>query len=233
MAEGMRSLMKGRPGLFAEMVARVVVATILVVNVDAFLKVFVTPVLVATGIGAAVAPVAFFMGQALQPIIHSFCFFHFDDRFVLASLEATGAKGRLAPRAGWHKVGIVEKVFVRYGVMKLMAGAFVGLTGIFALVPILGPILTALVAGWAVAWDTVYVPLSGMGYVGVFKQGRSVFSNFRAYYWFGFWAVLIEEIPIIGPSCHVYNVYSAANFLERVYMSNLNAPADEADSKEL
>jgi hypothetical protein len=34
--------------------------------------------------------------------------------------------------------------------------------------------------------------------------------------------VLIEEIPIVNLVCHVYNVYSAAFFLERVYLKGGN-----------
>ena len=76
------------------MLIRTFLCTLIIVNIDGFLKLFVTPALVATGIGAVVAPapVTFFMGQALQPIIHSICFFHFDDRFVMASWKLVDRK---------------------------------------------------------------------------------------------------------------------------------------------
>ena len=38
--------------------------------------------------------------------------------------------------------------------------------------------------------------------------------------------MLIEEILIAGPVCHVYNVYSAAFFLERVYLNNMPVLVD-------
>ena len=114
-------------------------------------------------------------------------------------------------------MGKFHKLFMRWCI-KTIAGCSVGLAGFCTAIPILGPILTALLSGWAVAWDIVYVPLSGMGRVGILRQGMSVLHHFWDYYWFGFWAVLIEEIPIVNPVCHVYNVYSAAFFLERVHL---------------
>ena len=60
-----------------------------------------------------------------------------------------------------------------------------------------------------------------MGYIGFRSQFRTVvIDNFWKYESYGFWAVLIEEIPILGPSCHVYNIYSAVYFLEKVYGDN-------------
>ena len=64
---GMSALLRDRPALFTEMVLRTALATILVTNVDAFLKLVVTPVLAATVVGAVLTPFTFFMGQALQP----------------------------------------------------------------------------------------------------------------------------------------------------------------------
>eukprot|EP01083_Nonionella_stella_P250918 866316_1 len=221
-ADSMQSLMQENPALFVEMIIRVIIATILVMNIDAFLKAVVTPILVATGIGVVVAPVTFFMGQALQPIINSICFFHFDDRFVMASLASTGVKDRLVKGMGlikWHKMGLGEKILMRYS-LKVSVGSFVGLTSILAYIPLLGPVLLALISGWAVAWDLVYIPLSGIGYTGIVRQARTVYANFGKFYWFGFWAVLMEEMPIVGPMCHVYNVYRAPAFLEMVYLSN-------------
>jgi len=220
--KGMQSLLASRPGLLLSMVIRVTIAITLQINLDAFLKLVVTPLLAASVIGAVAAPFTFFVGQALQPIIHSFCFYGFDDKFLMATLEATGGKGRLATlsKTGeWHETGSFHKFFLRWCI-KSTAGCCIGFAGLCTAIPIVGPVLTALLSGWVVAWDMVYVPLSGMGRVGVFRQGRSVLANFREYYWFGFWAVLIEEIPIAGPVCHVYNVYSAAFFLERVYLNN-------------
>lgn len=228
--QDMHYLLQHRRALFIEMIIRILICTIVTVNIDGFLKAIVTPTLVATGIGAIVAPMTFFMGQALQPIINSICFFHFDDRFVMASLEVSGSKERLMTGLAlekWGRMGLREKIFMRYCVVKLCAGFFIGLAGIFAFIPILGPIIVALSGGWAMTWDMVYVPLSCMGYHGVVQQGKSVHTNFRKYYWFGFWAVLIEEIPIVGPTCHVYNVYSAAAFLEMVYLGNAAASADD------
>ena len=236
MEEGITHFYHNRKALFIEMLIRTFLCTLIIVNIDGFLKLFVTPALVATGIGAVVAPVTFFMGQALQPIIHSICFFHFDDRFVMASMEACGSKERLVTGLGmdkWGRMGLREKIIMRYGVMKVFAGFFVGFASIFAYIPILGPILVALTGGWAMAWDMVYVPLSCMGYHGVLQQGKSVLSrdNFRKYYWFGFWAVLMEEIPIVGPTCHVYNVYRAAAFLEIVYLDGNKAAAGNDKGK--
>lgn len=234
-SQDMYYLMQHRRALFIEMIIRILICTIVIMNMDAFLKGIVTPTLVATGVGAIVAPMTFFIGQALQPIINSICFFHFDDRFLMASLEVSGSKERLVTGLAlekWEKMGLREKLFIRYGVVKLGAGFFVGLAGIFAFIPILGPIIVALSGGWAMAWDMVYVPLSCMGYHGVVQQGKSVHANFRKYYWFGFWAVLIEEIPIVGPTCHVYNVYRAAAFLEMVYLDNVAIFTDvDSDDK--
>jgi len=221
--QGIQSLLKDRPSLCVEMVIRVILATAIVIQFDAFLKLVVTPALAATGIGLLLVPFTFFVGQAAQPIIHSWCFIAFDDRFVLASLEASGAKDRLVKGMGLEKWGEMagwEKLIMRHGVMKSSASFFVGMAGIFAYIPLLGPVLVALFSGWAVAWDMVYVPLSCMGYVGVPKQGRSVYANFRKYYWFGFWSVLIEQLPLVGAACHVYNIYRAAEFLENVYLSD-------------
>lgn len=234
-SQDMYYLMQHRRALFIEMIIRILICTIVIMNIDAFLKGIVTPTLAATGVGAIVAPMTFFIGQALQPIINSICFFHFDDRFLMASLEVSGSKERLVTGLAlekWEKMGLREKLFIRYGVVKLGAGFFVGLAGIFAFIPILGPIIVALSGGWAMAWDMVYVPLSCMGYHGVVQQGKSVHANFRKYYWFGFWAVLIEEIPIVGPTCHVYNVYRAAAFLEMVYLDNVAIFTDvDSDDK--
>ena len=50
------------------------------INLDAFLKLVVTPFLAASDIGAVAALLTFFVGQVvLQPIIHLICFFGFDD----------------------------------------------------------------------------------------------------------------------------------------------------------
>jgi len=224
---GMRALLQSRPGMLINMTIRVVIAIAITVNLDIFLKLVVTPVLAASIIGAVAAPLTFFLGQALQPVIHSICFYGFDDSFVMAALEATGGKERLAKlsKTGeWHEMGTFERYFTRWCI-KTSAGFVVGFAGLSAAIPIVGPFLTALLAGWAVAWDTVYVPLSGMGKVGFLHQGASVMKHFWSYYWFGFWAVLIEEIPVVGPVCHVYNVYSATFFLERVYLNNSDVPA--------
>ena len=114
-----------------------------------------------------------------------------------------------------------NKYFTRW-CTKTAAGVIVGFAGLASAIPLVGSVFTALLAGWAVAWDMVYVPLAGIGRVGILRQGASVLAHFWEYYWFGFWAVLIEEIPIVGPVCHVYNVYNAAFFLERVYTNNDN-----------
>jgi len=42
---------------------------------------------------------------------------------------------------------------------------------------------------------------------------------------------VIQEIPILGPICHVYNVYSAAFFLERVYLNNKPVSVDGSINK--
>lgn len=50
------------------------------INLDAFLKLVVTPFLAASDIGAVAALLTFFVGQVvLQPIINLICFFGFDD----------------------------------------------------------------------------------------------------------------------------------------------------------
>jgi len=173
---------------------RVVIATILAVNLDAFLKLVVTPVLIASVIGIIAAPLTFVLGNAIQSVIYSFCFFGFDDKFLITTLDATGGKERLlliSSDGEWHKMGKFEKLSARLA-MKFAAGFSVGFAGLATMIPIVGPILTAGLSGWVVAWDMVYVPLSGIGYVGVFPQARSVYDNFRQFYWFGFWAVLAE-----------------------------------------
>lgn len=226
--EGMRSLLESQPRLLVGMVFRVAIAMTLTINLDAFLKLVVTPFLAASIVGAAAAPLTFFVGQALQPIIHSFCFYGFDDKFMIATLDATGGKERLArlSKSGhWHEMGFFHRYFIRWCI-KAAAGFFLGFAGLATAIPFVGPVLTALLSGWAVAWDLVYIPLSGMGRVGVLRQGLSVLAHFWEYYWFGFWAVLIEEIPIAGPVCHVYNVYSAAFFLESVYLNKTPASVD-------
>jgi len=145
----------------------------------------------------------------------------------MATLEATGGKARLAALSKdgeWQSTGFFHRFFVRWCI-KTCAGFFVGFAGLATAIPIVGPIITAALAGWAVTWDMVYIPLSGMGRVGVIHQGLSVLHHFWSYYWFGFWAVLMEEIPVVNPLCHVYNVYSAAFFLERVYLTGNNNTA--------
>ncbi|KAL7525099.1 hypothetical protein ACHAWF_001209 [Thalassiosira exigua] len=221
--DGIVSLLWDRPSLMLNMVLRVVLATAISVNLDAFLKLVVTPALAATIVGAVATPLTFFVGQTLQPIIFSVCFVGFDDKFVLATLEVTGIKDRLAAEHAkdgeWREMGYFEKFITRY-LIKVMAGWTVGIAGIATIVPVVGPILTALLSGWAVAWDVVYVPLSGMGRRGFLRQAKTVFGNFWGYHWFGFWAVLLEEVPLLGPLCHVYNVYNAAFFLERMYLGD-------------
>lgn len=231
--KGMQSLINSHPSLFLGMIFRVTIAIILEINLDAFLKLVVTPFLAASVVGAVAAPLTFFVGQALQPIIHSVCFYGFDDTFIMATLDSTGGKDRLVTlsKSGeWHKMGFFHKSFMRWCI-KSMAGFSVGFAGLCTALPVVGPILTALLSGWVVAWDMVYVPLSGMGHVGFFRQLRTVLGNFRAFYWFGFTAVLIEEIPLAGPVCHVYNVYSAAFFLERVYLKEVLVSAVVGDEE--
>ena len=142
----------------------------------------------------------------------------------MASLVVSGGKERLSKQLIPflnEKIGFFHQWFMRWCI-KTTSGICVGFAGLACAIPIIGPILTALLSGWVVTWDLVYIPLMGMGKVGIFSQARSVLANFGDYYWFGFWAVLIEEIqiPIVGPICHVYNVYSAAFFLERMYLKN-------------
>ena len=85
-------------------------------------------------------------------------------------------------------------------------------------IPVLGQLLVAVLTGWIVAWDYVHVPLSGMGYSCHWQHSQTVWKHFGQFQGYGFWAVIIEEIPLLGPSCHVYNVYSVAFFLEKVYI---------------
>mmetsp|Transcript_25705 Transcript_25705/g.53697 ORF Transcript_25705/g.53697 Transcript_25705/m.53697 type:complete len:321 (+) Transcript_25705:93-1055(+) len=233
---GIQSLLQSQPGMMLNMIIRVALAVALMINIDAFLKLVVTPILAASIIGAIAAPFTFFVGQALQPIVYSICFYGFDDPFVVAALEATGGKERLLLAANantggveeWHEMGFFNKYFTRWCI-KTAAGFIVGFAGLASAIPLVGSVFTALLAGWAVAWDMVYVPLAGIGRVGILRQGASVLAHFWEYYWFGFWAVLIEEIPIVGPVCHVYNVYSAAFFLERVYTKNENKLASAVE----
>lgn len=158
---------------------------------------------------------------------------HFDDAFVVAALEATGGKGRLvalglSKTGEWRPMGFFYKYFVKIW-LKVAAGGVVGVAGLCTAIPFAGPVLTALLSGWIVAWDIVFVPLYGMGLGGILGQAGSVRAHLREYHWFGFWAVLLEEIPVVGPACHVYNVYSAAFFLESVYVTG-NATATLAGS---
>jgi len=55
------------------------------------------------------------------------------------------------------------------------------------------------------------------------RQFWVVYRDFRRYYWFGFWAVLLEEIPLAGPVMHVYNIYSATFLLEDLYWNGAAA----------
>lgn len=236
---GVFSVFQANPSMCFGVVIRIAIAVFLDVVLDGFLKTVVTPAIAATGIGIVATPLTFFIGQALQPMIHSVAFIVFDDRFLMASLEATGIKQRLLPRAvgkKWHKMTILEGIITRYCV-KAIAGWCLGWASLFTILPVVGPVFTALLSGWVVAWDYVYVPLAGMGHVGVLRQFRTVLRNFRAYFWFGFWAVLIEEIPLVGPVCHVYNVYSAAFFLERLYLNGTDTNHafmnTDADHREL
>ena len=232
---GLVSLFQQRPDLLLSVMIRIILAMALELVLDGFLKTVVTPALVATGIGAAVAPLVFLLEYTLQPMIHSVAFLIFDDRFLLATLEATGikedlvlsvqkqksAKGTRKRRKGgrveWHKISFMEGMFTRY-VIKSCAAWCLAWAGLCTVIPVLGQILVAVLSGWIVAWDYVYVALSGMGYIGPWQQFQTVWQNFGQFHWYGFWAVLMEEIPFFGPSCHVYNVYSAAFFLEKVYI---------------
>ena len=232
---GLVTLFQQRPDLLLSVMIRIILAMVLELLLDGFLKTVVTPALVATGIGAFVAPLVFLLEYTLQPMIHSIAFLIFDDRFLLATLEATGikqdllmsvqkssAKGKRKRRKGggevkWHKLSLMEGMLTRY-VIKSCAAWCLAWAGLCTVIPVLGQILVAVLTGWIVAWDYVYVPLSGMGYIGPWQQFQTVWQHFGKFQWYGFWAVLIEEIPFLGPSCHVYNVYSAAFFLEKVYI---------------
>ena len=218
---GIVAVFYAHPFMLIGVVIRIAIAITLELVLDGFLKTVVTPAIAATGIGALVAPLTFLIGQALQPIIHSIAFLVFDDKFLHATLEATGIKERLITERqltkGWHRMTFFQGMITRY-VMKSMASWCLGLAGLCTMLPVVGYVLTAFLSGWVVAWDYVYVALAGMGYIGPRRQFQTVWRNFGEYQWFGFWAVLIEEIPFIGPACHVYNVYSAAFFLERLYL---------------
>ena len=89
--------------------------------------------------------------------------------------------------------------------VKSLSAWCLGLAGLCTLVPVVGHVLTAILSGWLVAWDYVYVPLTGMGYIGPLLQFQTVWQHLGAFQWYGFWAVLMEEIPLLGPFCHVYN----------------------------
>jgi len=203
---------------------RIAMAIFLEISLDGFLKTVVTPAIAGTGIGILVTPLTFFIGQALQPIIHSVSFLIFDDRFLDIAMESTGTKQKLVKTTNgkWHRLSLVEGIITRH-CLKVLSAWCVGLAGLCTLIPVLGPILTALLSGWIVAWDYVYVPLSGMGYVGFVRQFWVVYRDFRRYYWFGFWAVLLEEIPLAGPVMHVYNIYSATFLLEDLYWNGAAA----------
>jgi len=203
---------------------------------DGFLKTIVTPILVSTGIGALMAPLTFFLEYSLQPVIHSIAFLVFDDSFLLATLETTGIQSRMLQTRQWHKLSFLEGMLTRY-VVKSISAWCLAWAGVLTIVPLAGNILTAILTGWVVTWDYVYVPLSGMGHVGPWQQFRMVWKHLWAFQWYGFWAVLVEEIPVLGPSCHVYNVYSAAFLLERLFADNdgdgMVATAMMRDSDEL
>jgi hypothetical protein len=232
---GLWDVFATHPSLILSVGIRIVIAIWLELLLDGFLKTVVTPALASTGIGALVAPMSFLIGQALQPMIHSIAFLVFDDRFLLKTLEATGIQEQLiqnierndkGSEIGWHKITLAEGMMTRY-VMKSMAAWCLGWAGLCTIVPVVGHVLTAVLSGWVVAWDYVYVPLAGMGYLGPWQQLQTVWQHFGAYGWYGFWAVLIEEIPLIGPVCHVYNVYSAAFFLERLYILHKDTMIDD------
>lgn len=216
---GLIALFSLYPDFILSVSIRILICMALELMLDGFLKTVVTPAIIATGIGAVVAPLIFLLEYALQPIIHSIAFIIFDDKFLMATLEATGIKDQLEAEAAmpWHSVTFTEGFITRY-VIKSMATSCLGWAGLCTIVPVAGHILTAVLTGWVVAWDYVYVPLAGMGYIGPWQQAQTVWEHFGDYQWYGFWAVMAEEIPFLGPTCHVYNVYSAAFFLERVYL---------------
>ncbi|CAB9499820.1 expressed unknown protein [Seminavis robusta] len=222
--EGLLALLSARPMLLFSAVVRIGIALGLELAMDAVLKTVVTPLLVASGIGALLAPATFLLEYAFQPLIHSIAFLVFDDNFVMATLETTGIQDRLVRKdhknnpgvLEWHKMSFFEGFCTRYVVKSLTAWCL-GWAGLCTIVPVVGHLLTAVLTGWLVAWDYVYVPLSGLGYIGPLQQFQTVWQHFSYFQWYGFWAVLIEEIPVLGPACHVYNVYSAAYFLEGLY----------------
>ena len=228
---GMVALLQARPLLLLSAVIRICIAMGLELAMDGFLKTIVTPALAASGVGAIVAPLTFLLEYALQPIVHSIAFLIFDDNFLVATLQATGIQGNLVSVGKtdkWHKMGIIEGILTRY-VVKSCSAWCLGWAGLCTIVPVVGHVLTAVLTGWLVAWDYVYVPLSGMGHIGPFQQFRTVWKHWWSFQWYGFWAVLAEEIPFLGPTCHVYNVYSAAFFLERVYvLKHLDGDSDAA-----
>mmetsp|Transcript_11503 Transcript_11503/g.21878 ORF Transcript_11503/g.21878 Transcript_11503/m.21878 type:complete len:278 (-) Transcript_11503:135-968(-) len=216
----LRTLRKTHPRLVTNMIVRIAIATAVMLFLDFYLKLVLTPILAATIVGVVATPLTFSLGQTLQPAIYSICFLGFDDKFLVACLEVTGVKERLATRHAkgkWHDI----KKFEKYGtkiLIKIIASFIVGGSGLAAIVPLAGLVLSASLSGWVVAWDMVFVALSGMERRGVVRQAKVVRSNFKEYSKFGFWAVLREEIPLVGPACHVYNVYRASFFLEKLYL---------------
>ena len=228
---GLISLFQQHPGFLVSAVIRIGVAMTLELVLDGLLKTVVTPALIATGIGAVAAPLTFLLEYALQPIIHSLAFIIFDDRFLMAALEATGIQHCLEQESGkaWHKMTLIEGIFTRY-VIKSLAAWCLGWAGLCTAIPVAGHMLTAGLTGWIVAWDYVYVPLSGMGHVGPWQQLQTVWTHWGDYQWFGVWAVLLEELPFLGPTCHVWNVYNAAFFLERVYLLQTTNSQDDDDA---
>merc|ERR1719401_2705760 len=115
---------------------------------------------------------------------------------------------------------LLERYSIRY-VVKACIDCAIGFVGLTTLIPIVGNFITAFAIGWAVAWDYVYVALDGIGFTEPQQQFASVYKNFTAYYWWGFFCVLIEEIPFAGPFLHAWNIHTASFFLEEVYINKI------------
>ena len=227
---GIARVLVANPGMCGEALVRIGLAVGLETVLDGLLEGVVVPSLervTPRRFGGWVGPpAAHFLGEALRPVLRSVSFLFFDDRFLDTVLESTGTKEALAASlcltTGWHETqpGLFRKLVARY-CLKAVASWFVGFAGLLTVVPLVGPVLTAFLSGWIVAWDCVCVPLWGMGRTTAWSQLETVLADLPRYHRFGVGAVLLEEMMIIpnraGAAMHVYNVYSAAFFLKDLY----------------
>jgi len=207
------------------------------ISLELFMTFVVEPVLLASVVGSVASFLALCIEQALQPVINDIVFFCFDDQFLYATLETTGIKDKLERKykCELQPMGMCEKSINRY-LVKCIACVFVSLAGLSTAVPLVGHIFTALAAGSVVMWDYVFTALPVIvGSHSFCDQLKTFFSKWCAYQWNGFFALLLEEVPFVSPFFHVWNIYSAALFLENVYCDDDDSGylrLDDSDDKD-